>query len=88
MVLQSPRGRVLEARRATSGSPKCTTAKTAKQPKCPATEERAKKRWRIIRWGAAQLQKRMKCCHLQPRGWTYRFSYEAKYVRKGTTSTI
>ena len=49
-----------------------TMAKTWKQPKCPSTDEWIKKMWYIYRMEYYSAIKRMKFCHLQQHGWTWR----------------
>ena len=48
-----------------------TIAKIWKQPKCPSTDEWIKKMW-CPQWNTTQPQKRMKFCHLQQHGWTWK----------------
>ena len=54
-----------------------TTPKTWKWPKCPPAGEWIKKMWyrHIYTIEYYSTMKRMKRCHLQQHGWTYRSSY-------------
>ena len=46
-----------------------TIVEVWKEPKCPSMDECIKKMWCIyIQWSITQQSKRMKSCHLQPRG--------------------
>ena len=50
-----------------------TIAKVWKEPKCPSMDEWIKKMWYIYtQWSITRQSKRMKCCHLQRRGWNWR----------------
>ena len=53
-----------------------TIAKVWKEPKCPSMDEWIKKMWYThtrthahTQWSITRQSKRMKCCHLQLRGW-------------------
>ena len=56
-----------------------TMAEVWNQPKCPSAAEWIKKMWF---WNITQPQKRMKFCHLQQHGWTWRVLYLTKKVRE------
>ena len=51
-----------------------TIAKIWKQPKCPSADEWIKKLWCIYIYTMEYYSaiKRMKFCHLQQHGWTWR----------------
>ena len=49
-----------------------TIAKIWEQPKCPSTNEWIKKMWCIYKMEYYSAVKRMKFCHLQQHGWTWR----------------
>ena len=49
-----------------------TIAKIWKQPKCPSIDEWIKKMWYIYTTEYYSTIKRMKICHLQQHGWTWR----------------
>ena len=49
-----------------------TIAKIWGQPKCPSADEWIKKMWYICTMEYCSAIKRMKFCHLQQHGWTWR----------------
>ena len=49
-----------------------------RQPKCPLTEEWAKKMWTYMRWNITQPLKRTKWCRLLQHCWVYRVSYHVE----------
>ena len=53
-------------------------AKTWKQPKCPSTDDWLKMRYIYTMGCYSAIKKRMKYCHLQQHGWTYRTLYLVK----------
>ena len=46
-----------------------TIAKVWKEPKCPLTDEWIKMWYIYLQWIITRQSKRMKSCHLKPRGW-------------------
>ena len=65
-----------------------TMAKIWKQSKCLSTDKQIKKMWHIYAMEYYSAIKRMKFCHLQQCGWTYRILFLVKYVRQRKTNTV
>ena len=62
-----------------------TMAKIWKQPKCPSTQKWIKKRWHTYTMEYySAIKKRMKVCHLQPHGQTWRVIMLSKIKQRKT----